>query len=679
MVERWSSKSHAWVRFLLSLIFLKNFFKQNKYVLNGTKYINYRHLLNTNVYNMKNVYNTKQKSGGSAHLLRKNLPKERKFKTPITFTHYFLTLNFTQFNVKKLLKLNLKPLFKISLNSIFYRCLVDRCNFINSFNFWNYSWLYLNNTLLNDNFKHFFCLVGSTYLNSPKKIHEKTYHRFHYFRAVNLNNGEKINLKYLHSLKEIRKLVVLNIFKLKNKYQVLSFKKDRYNVFALKRKIHSLGTNVYRKHRFFEVQLFRFLIRDLRNKYLISPTLDGGFYGHNDSKYSFLIKRRYWAPILFSNFNLVHNNLNIYNYMYRSYELNFDGVVTTLLKNTNSRCFFFKNINLSNIYSNGIFRGFSRKEWGRSFKINWYTQYNSNAVSSIKRYKDTKNFIFKRDIKITPLISNPNIFNYYLINNFSLIKIFSSPLFFKYFLLLLNKNLNYLFFDRKFNLFNLFNSHHYSIEYLKLNNSNLFFNQNLKHAITKKVMLSNAVSRFRLKIIPFVLKTLIDFLENISGRKVILMFNPFLMKYLTFEEIARCLIWYRNLLYFRRVLGHHLFLLESLKIVYLALKLKDPVFFVNWVKQMLYKISFYKFKFFLRYLKYIIRAYFQHIFHTIDFKGVKIQLKGKVSVSGNARTRTVRQTIGKVGQSTLNNRVLYNMQTIWTFTGSISLRVWFYF
>jgi hypothetical protein len=79
---------------------------------------------------------------------------------------------------------------------------------------------------------------------------------------------------------------------------------------------------------------------------------------------------------------------------------------------------------------------------------------------------------------------------------------------------------------------------------------------------------------------------------------------------------------------------------------------------------MLYKISFFKYKFFLRYIKYVIKTYLVSRFDELNFRGVKLQLKGKVSVSGNARTRTVVQTVGKVGQSTLNNRILYEMRVI---------------
>ena len=94
---------------------------------------------------------------------------------------------------------------------------------------------------------------------------------------------------------------------------------------------------------------------------------------------------------------------------------------------------------------------------------------------------------------------------------------------------------------------------------------------------------------------------------------------------------------------------------------------------------MLYKISFFKYKMFIRYIRHVIKAHFTPFFKQLGFLGIKMQLKGKVSVSGNSRTRVVRQSVGKIGQSTLKNKILYDMRVIWTFTGAISLRVWFYF
>jgi hypothetical protein len=62
------------------------------------------------------------------------------------------------------------------------------------------------------------------------------------------------------------------------------------------------------------------------------------------------------------------------------------------------------------------------------------------------------------------------------------------------------------------------------------------------------------------------------------------------------------------------------------------------------------------------------------MFTSIKIKGLKFQLKGKVSVAGNARTRTVMNKIGVTGHSTFNNRVLTNLNFLKTFTGVIGFR-----
>jgi hypothetical protein len=55
-------------------------------------------------------------------------------------------------------------------------------------------------------------------------------------------------------------------------------------------------------------------------------------------------------------------------------------------------------------------------------------------------------------------------------------------------------------------------------------------------------------------------------------------------------------------------------------------------------------------------------------------KGSRFQLKGKVSVAGNARTRTIFTSIGATGNGNLNKRVLTNLNLLRTFTGVIGFR-----
>jgi hypothetical protein len=174
-------------------------------------------------------------------------------------------------------------------------------------------------------------------------------------------------------------------------------------------------------------------------------------------------------------------------------------------------------------------------------------------------------------------------------------------------------------------------------------------------------------------------QTLIKFLEFVCGLKIYLKFFTFLANTLNFGEKAQCLLWSQKVKHFRKVLGPRLFLNESLQIMYLSLKLKDPHLMSNWMVTTMQKVSFWKHKTFLRYIKYVMRYFFWVIFREINMKGIKFQLKGKISVAGNARTRTVLHTVGFTSHSTLHNKILYNLNLIRTFTGVLGLKLWIVF
>lgn len=75
-----------------------------------------------------------------------------------------------------------------------------------------------------------------------------------------------------------------------------------------------------------------------------------------------------------------------------------------------------------------------------------------------------------------------------------------------------------------------------------------------------------------------------------------------------------------------------------------------------------------------RYLYFVLRHFFEPHFPEINVRGVKFQLKGKVSVAGNSRTRVVRSRIGAVGNSTFNNKLLRELNLLRTFTGVIGFK-----
>lgn len=173
--------------------------------------------------------------------------------------------------------------------------------------------------------------------------------------------------------------------------------------------------------------------------------------------------------------------------------------------------------------------------------------------------------------------------------------------------------------------------------------------------------------------------TLIRFMEHHSGRRVYLKLNSFIENSLPYVDLARCSLWFERVLPWQRVLGHRIFVQESLRIFHLAIRFRDPTFLCNWLKGMLYRLSFWKYRVLFRYVKFVMRNLFFIYFDDLGFKGLKLRLKGKVSVAGNARTRTLVYRIGETGHATVNNRVLSEFTTVESFTGVMGFRVSIYF
>ena len=58
--------------------------------------------------------------------------------------------------------------------------------------------------------------------------------------------------------------------------------------------------------------------------------------------------------------------------------------------------------------------------------------------------------------------------------------------------------------------------------------------------------------------------------------------------------------------------------------------------------------------------------------------GIKLILKGKIGVGGNARTRKYIYNIGITSSSNYNNVLSYTSNTSANTPGAIGIRVWFY-
>lgn len=314
---------------------------------------------------------------------------------------------------------------------------------------------------------------------------------------------------------------------------------------------------------------------------------------------------------------------------------------------------------------------------------------NLSKLANIKNFKNkilsnklihNKNLIKSNNSKFTTIIDN----NLILTRNTDLLfTFFENKTLYKY--LNFNNNLSYFNYNKTINKNNNLsvvsdlNKQFFNSRINIFNKSNLIPSNIFKYTIKRKLLKIVNFHKFSSNIIMWYYNILIRFMENCSGKKVYLKFNPFIENSLSFTDIARCNMWSTRITSFQRLLGPKIFLKESLKILHIAIKFKDPTFLSNWIKGMLYRMSFWKYRLLFRYLKYTMRYLFWLYFPELEFKGFKLRLKGKISVAGNARTRTLMYRIGETSYSKLNNRIVSDFTTINTFTGVLGFKIWFFF
>ena len=207
--------------------------------------------------------------------------------------------------------------------------------------------------------------------------------------------------------------------------------------------------------------------------------------------------------------------------------------------------------------------------------------------------------------------------------------------------------------------------------------SNLWTAPTSHYTLRKRLLRFLSTASFQVEITQWYYLSLTRFIEHCTGRKVALRFGPFVDDCLTFEERALSSTWLNRLMGFKKRLGHRIFIKESLSVILASLKLKDPTLLANWIRAMLKRISFWKYRLIFRFLKFLILHLLRPHFWKLNIRGFKLRLKGKISVAGNARTRTLFYRVGDTSHSKIKNRIAYDLSLVNTFTGVMGLKVWF--
>ena len=154
---------------------------------------------------------------------------------------------------------------------------------------------------------------------------------------------------------------------------------------------------------------------------------------------------------------------------------------------------------------------------------------------------------------------------------------------------------------------------------------------------------------------------------------------PFVNQNIKQDWIARYRSWIPRMSFYERMLGHKFFMEEALHIIHLSFYYKDSKLMSSWLKAIILRISFWRTRSIFRFLKYLMLTHFYYVFNDLKVKGLKIKLKGKISVAGNSRKRSILYRVGKTSHSEVSLKVTHHKTTINTFTGVMGFQIWIFY
>lgn len=375
-------------------------------------------------------------------------------------------------------------------------------------------------------------------------------------------------------------------------------------------------------------------------------------------KYRFKPKKRYFGRSKFT----------LFLRKYYKYKYNFNRLAKSFFffkkrslfrKNINRTYFLWKSVSYQNKFLKQKFFNILKKQ-PTSQKL----LVSNKLIFNILPYNINNSYVLSKsdiwfNVKFFLYACNPQTILLFLLNPWLLKMVCTT------------QKLNLCLFNKIINLKCLSSKNIFYSNLLPFINFNMFF--------LKKVSSLFITHKIREDFIPYYYHTLIRFFEHCSGKKFLLQIYPFINQNIEYNYVVRYKIWINRMKSYERRLGHKFFFEEALHIMHISFILKDSSLFSTWLKAIILRISFWKTRVIFRFLRYLFLIYFQHTFSELKIKGLKIKLKGKISVAGNSRKRTIVYKIGKVSHSSLDLRISHTKTTITTFTGVMGFQVWLFY
>jgi hypothetical protein len=114
-------------------------------------------------------------------------------------------------------------------------------------------------------------------------------------------------------------------------------------------------------------------------------------------------------------------------------------------------------------------------------------------------------------------------------------------------------------------------------------------------------------------------------------------------------------------------------------VLYLAVRFRDPYLLINWMQQRLTHVSLFQHRRFFRTLALTLRGAVTTPTLAWRLRGLRLQVTGKLSVTGNAMSRTYFVRAGSQGNANLSLHLAQGFTLVRTHTGCLGVWLGFYF
>lgn len=194
---------------------------------------------------------------------------------------------------------------------------------------------------------------------------------------------------------------------------------------------------------------------------------------------------------------------------------------------------------------------------------------------------------------------------------------------------------------------------------------------------------------------------LVRLTESVGNCKTIISINKSLREQLTVYELAKLDILKRRLQnsiqsrfwrlntkfiqnktrsfrhFYRR--GFSFFWHEITLVCFLMYKSRDTSMLMTYIRKKMRFMNLFSHKFFLKKLWLVLNLLFFETRSVYFIYGIKVKISGKLSVTGNSRTRTKVFKNGIISYSNMNTRADYSFSIIKTKTGCLGFSLWLFF